>query len=320
MSPTMRAAQFQKYGGPEVLSVGAAAVPSPGPGQLLIRVGASGLNPKDLMVRAGRFRLLSGLRGPHGVGFDWAGTLVAHGPGGGGWPVGTRLFGMLDGFRGASCAEYLVTDIERCAEAPVELDLVAASALPLASLTALQALRDLANLAPGQTVLINGAAGGVGTVAVQIAKVLGATVHATSSPGNHELLRSLGADEVSDYRDLDQNMQPERYDVAFDVFGKLSFARVRPWLTARGLHITTVPNLLHALDIARTLITKQRVRLVAVRARRADLELIASLVDRGALRPVIDRVLPLESVVDAHRHIATKHTKGKVVVRIGGGV
>lgn len=306
----MLAACFHRHGGPDVLHIRELPVPRPRANQWLVRVHAAAVNPKDVLLRAGRFRPLGGLRAPYLSGFDWAGTVVAGGP------EGLRLFGMLDGFRGGACAQYVVTDREHCAEVPDAVGFEQAAAVPLVASTSLQAMRDIAALRAGQRVLINGAAGGVGTVAVQIAKFLGAQVHATASARNQARLRELGADEVSDYRELQHTLQSERFDVIFDVFGKLCLADARPGLSERGVLVTTVPNIAHGLDIVRSLASRQRMRLVAVRSRRADLALIADLLSRGALTPVIDRVLPLAEIADAHRHLATKHAQGKVVLRV----
>jgi NADPH:quinone reductase-like Zn-dependent oxidoreductase len=315
LPPTMLAARHDRHGPPDVLTVREVPLPKLGARQWLVRVEAAALNPKDVVLRSGRMRPLDGF-GPYAVAFDWAGTLVARGARAPELALGTRLFGMLDGFRGGACAQYVVTGSSGCAEVPRALDLEQASALPLVSLTALQALRDVARVRAGQRVLINGAAGGVGSVAVQIAKVLGADVHATASPHNHALLRSLGAREASDYRELSQTLQRERFDVVFDAFGALSLSEVRPGLKERGTLVTTLPKLKHVLRIVLSVASRQRMRMVVVRPRRADLEYLAALAERGQLVPVIDRVVPLAEVADAYRHLATKHARGKIVLRI----
>ena len=191
--------------------------------------------------------------------------------------------------------------------------------MPLASLTALQALRDLGELVPGQRVLIHGASGGVGVHAVQIAKVLGAHVTTLTSAAAVELVRSLGADEAID-RATWQPTPPTpaaAFDVVFDVFGNRTFGEMRSLLTARGTFISTVPKLHVVLSRFRTALTRPRARLVVVRSRRADLEWLAALVERGQLRAVIDRVLPLAHIAEAQRYLATRRARGKVVLRVG---
>ena len=312
----MKAVEYDRYGGPEVLNIRERPMPAPGRGQVLVRVAAAALNPKEILIRAGKFRLITGRRFPRRTGFDWAGEVVELGASVAGVRVGDRLFGMVDGWQGGACAEYLVTDLARCAAAPERLDLIQASAVPLASLTALQTYRDVAQLQPGQRVLVNGASGGVGTFAVQIARALGAEVDATTSERNRALVAELGAREVFDYQTLDYAAQRGRYHVIFDVFGNLPFARVRPALTRDGIQVTTVVKLGIALEIARTLGRRQRKRAVVVRARRKDLEDVAALIDQGALRPIVERVVPLGEIAEAHRHLGTRRARGKIVVRI----
>lgn len=313
----MRVVEYDRYGGPEVLRLRTRSIPEPARGQVLVRVAAAALNPKDVLIRAGKFKLLSGFRFPRRIGFDWSGEVVALGPGVETLRVGMRLFGMMNGFEGGTLAEYVVANVRDCAEVPEALGLVEASAVPLASLTSLQAYRDVAHLAPGQRVLVNGGSGGVGTFAIQLARALGATVDATTSERNRELVQSLGAERVYDYRTLDLSALPTRYDVVFDVFGNLPLSRVRPLLTARGIHVTTVIKARTLRDVLVTLPRRQRSRPVAVRASGSDLSQIAALIAQGKVRTVIDRVLPLDQVEAAQRHLETRHARGKIVVRIG---
>jgi NADPH:quinone reductase-like Zn-dependent oxidoreductase len=181
----------------------------------------------------------------------------------------------------------------------------------------LQALRDLAKVGPGSRVCINGASGGVGTFAVQIAKALGAQVTALCSAANHELVAALGADVVIDYRDTPPERLSGAYDCFFDVFGNQTLARVRAQLAPRGLYITTVPNRRNIRDHALTLLWPgKRARLVVVRSRRADLEQIARWVDEGRIRAVIDSTLPLSQIVDAQLRLHSRRSRGKIVLTI----
>lgn len=314
----MRVVEYDRFGGPEELKVRERTQPVPKRGQVLIRVEASALNPKDIMLRSGKFRLLSGARFPRRTGFDWSGEVVELGSEVRDVLVGARMFGMLDGYQGGACAEYLVSDVARCAAAPESIGLLETSGVPLAALTGLQAYRDIAKLEAGQRVLVNGASGGVGTLAVQLARALGAEVDATTSDKNRALVSELGAREVYDYRKLDLRKHDKRYDVVFDVFGNLPFDDVRHALSALGVQITTVPSVRHGLMIAKTLLRPQRMHLVSVKARQSDLCFIASLIDRGQLRPVVDSVFPLDRIGDAYRHLATKHARGKILIQIRG--
>jgi len=312
----MKAVEYDRYGPASVLAVRDVPRPTPGRGELLVRVRAAALNPKDALVRSGRFRLLSGRRFPMRVGFDWAGEVAEVGAGVTGVVPGTAYYGMLDGWRGGACAEYLAVSPADCAPAPKGLDPEHAAAVPLAASTALQALRDVARLAPGMRVLVNGASGGVGTFAVQLAKLLGARVTTTSSAANQDLCRRLGADEALDYRVTDPLAGGEPFDVVLDLFGNRSFGEARRVLGRGGAYVTTVPKARTFLDVARTTFGSPRARLVQVRPSARDLALIAGWIEEGRLAPVVERVYPLDQIVEAEEHVGSKHVRGKVVIRV----
>jgi NADPH:quinone reductase-like Zn-dependent oxidoreductase len=316
LSRVMRGIVYERYGPPEVLEVRELARPVPGPGEVLVDVSAAALNPKDSLVRKGRFRLVTGQRFPRRLGYDFAGVVHSLGPGVTGLAPGAPVFGMLNGWAGGTVAEQVCVPQRELARKPERLDFEQAAALPLAALTALQALRDEAQLQPGQRVLINGASGGVGVVAIQVARLLGARVTTTSSARNLELCRSLGAHEAWDYAAREAFAPGGGFDVIFDVFGNRSFSRARPALAARGTYVTTVPG---AAAVALHLLTRwlpRRARLVVVRSNRADLEQLARAAGEGALVPVIDRVVPLEETAAGQAHVETRRARGKVVVRV----
>lgn len=310
----MLAARYHQFGGVDVLRVEDVPDPQPAAGEVLVRVRAAALNPKDVLLRRGKFRLLGG-GFPRWVGYDWAGDVVAVGPGVTNAAVGDKLFGMINAQRAGSCAQLACVLPGECAPLPWGLSYEDAAALPLASLTALQALRDHGRLSPGGTVLIHGASGGVGTMAIQIAVALGAQVTTTSSARNLELCTSLGAHQALDYAAGDPRERGP-FDVVFDVFGNRTFELVKPWLNKGGTMVSTVPK---PRMVAAHLLTRlggRRARLVVVRSRREDLEFLAGLVRRGALRPVVDRVFPLAEIGAAQAHVETKRARGKVVVAI----
>ncbi|MEQ1440253.1 NAD(P)-dependent alcohol dehydrogenase [Fontimonas sp. SYSU GA230001] len=313
----MLAVQYDRYGGPEVVEVREVAPPVAGPGQILVRVEAAALNPKDVLTRAGKFASLAGRHFPKGLGYDYAGAVAALGPGVAGVRVGDPVFGMLSGWRGCALAQSVAVGADEWAPRPAGLRATEAAALPLVAQTALQALRDLGRVGPGSSVAIHGASGGVGTVAVQIAKALGARVTALCGAGSFELVRSLGADAVHDYRQTPPSVLPEHFDCFFDAFGNQSYWRLRPRLKARGTYVTTVPSVANLCDHALTQVWPGRTaRLVVVRTRRADLEQIARWVEAGALRPVIAQVLPLAQVRAAQDAQQSRHTHGKIVLTI----
>lgn len=315
----MKVVEYDRYGDPSVLVVRERPDPVARPGRVVVRVRAAALNPKDVLTRTGKLRLFAGGRFPKRVGYDWAGEIAEIGRGVTGLAVGDAVFGMIQAWTAGACGERVEVRPDELARKPAALDWEHAAALPLASLTALQALRDLGQLVPGQRVLIHGASGGVGVHAIQIAKVLGAHVTTLTSAAAVELVRSLGADEPIDratWQASPPSAPADALDVVFDVFGNRTFDEVRPLLTARGTFVSTVPKLHVVLSRFRTAFTRPRARLVVVRSRRSDLEWLAALIERGQLRAVIDRVLPLADIAEAQRYLATRRARGKVVLRV----
>ena len=313
----MKAVEYDRYGSAEVLRLRDVPRPSAGRGEVLVRVHAAALNPKDVLVRSGKFRLLSGRRFPKRVGFDWAGEVQEVGADVESVAPGARWYGMLDGWQGGACAEYLAANLAESAPMPGTLDYEQGAALPLVGSTALQALRDVAGLAPGMRVLVHGGSGGVGSIAIQIARLLGGHVTATASGEGMELCRRLGADAVVDHRAQDALTSAEPYDVVFDVFGNLRFKDARRALTHRGSYVSTVPRRDVLLQTVLTRFSRQRCRLVAVRPRANDLAALTAWVEAGKLEPVVREVFPLDRIGEAEAAAATKHTHGKIIVRIG---
>jgi len=305
----MKAAYYERCGGPEVLTVGPRPDPVVGTRQVLVAVRAASVNPKDLLLRAGKLRFLPSGPLPRIPGFDFAGEVAtaAHG-----FAEGDRVFGMLNGHRGGATAELVAVHADELAPMP-DGPWAQAASVPLAWLTALQALRDCGRLQGGQRVLIHGASGGVGTAAVQIARAVGAHVTAVCSGRNADLVAGLGAHEVIDYTQGDP-LAGGAWDVVFDVFGNLSFARARR-VIGRGAFVSTVPKAhvirAHVLHGWR----RPSAQLVVVRSRRADLEHLAELLSADA-RAVVDRVVPLEQIADAHAYVGTRRARGKVVIEV----
>ena len=311
----MRIVQFHKYGPPQVLEVASSKQPEPGRGEVCVRVSAAGINPKDCLVRKGKFSVVTGKKFPQTLGQDFAGQVEKLGPGVTGLQRSERVFGMVNRWTGGAYAEYIVAPFDELARMPETISYEQAAAVPLAAQTALQALRNLANVQPGQKILINGASGGVGSFAVQIAKILGAHVTAVCSDANLKLVRELGADEAIDYRQTNLLTLPTRFDMFFDVFGNKDYSRSKHLLTRRGVYVHTIPNLKNA---AWHLLTRwlpgKRGLLVVVRSRRSDLETLAGWITAGKIHPLIDRSLPLAEVQAAHTYIETKRARGKVVL------
>ncbi|MEM6347824.1 MAG: NAD(P)-dependent alcohol dehydrogenase [Bacteroidota bacterium] len=312
----MNAIFYQQYGDTSVLAYGEQPIPNPGPKEVLIKVHASALNPIDCEVRKGSFKVVTGKRFPRIPGCDFAGEIIAKGAKVKPFQVGDLVYGMSKTYRGGAHAEYITMNPNEIGLKPPALSMVEAAALPLAALTSLQALRDLAQIQAGQKVLLNGASGGVGVFAIQLAKAMGANVHATCSHRNIELVQSLGVDHAIDYTQTDIRASKERYEVIYDIYGNQSFPRIKHLLTTQGRHITTIPS---AKNFRRQYIRrffKRSTQVVLVVSSTKDLATLAQYVHEGKLRPVIDRVLPLEEAAKAQAYLETRRAKGKVVLQI----
>ena len=312
---TMRAVVIDRYGKPDVLRSATVPRPVPQRGQALVRTRFIGVNPKDVIVRKGKFKIATGNKFPLIVGHDIAGEVVEVGPGAD-LSEGDRVYGMINDFAGRAYAEYAAVECDQLGRAPSSVGLEAAAAVPLAAQTALQALRNDAKLRSGQRALINGASGGVGVFAVQIAKILGAHVTAVCSERNVDLVRDLGADEVIDYNQTELTNIAARYDLFFDVFGNYAFDRVTHLLESDGTYVHTIPSGRIIQDIARTLFRKKRAKLVIVKSRRSQLDWLREQIDAARIRVVVDRTFSLSEAADAHRYMETKRARGKVVLHV----
>jgi NADPH:quinone reductase-like Zn-dependent oxidoreductase len=300
----MRVITQNVVGGPEVLQVGQAEKPAPQAGQVLVRIGAAGVNPVDHAVRAGWFPLLG--EPPFTLGWDLAGTVEEVGDGVDLVP-GDEVFGLV-GFPGAgnAYAEYAVVAANEVIKRPASLSVEEAAALPLAALTAWQALVGLANVQPGQRVLVHAAAGGVGHLAVQVAKARGAHVIGTASEAKHDFLKGLGADELIDYRTRDFG-EIEPVDVVFDLIGGEYGERSARVLKPGGVLVGAVGSNLGITE-ERAAELGVRFHVVSVRPSAADLAQVTGL------KVHIEQVLPLEEAAKAHELIASGRTTGKVVL------
>ncbi|TYL54665.1 NAD(P)-dependent alcohol dehydrogenase [Agromyces mariniharenae] len=322
----MRAAVQRRYGPPSVLESSEVGLPVPGRGDVLVRVGAASVHPGDYFVMTGEpyvVRLVFGLRRPrHGIpGRDLAGVVVAVGKEVTALRPGDRVFGWSIA---GTLAEYACVPADHLVSMPADLSVVDAAAVPTSAMTALQALREIAKVRPGQTVLVTGASGGVGSFAVQIAKVFGAEVTGVCSTRNVDLVRSLGADHVVDYTETDFTGTGKHYDVILDNVEAQPLAAVRRALTPTG---TLIPNNglggrwfgpLGRIAKARVLsgFTRQRLRPFTSVGKRQDLLALADLLTTGQVTPAIDRTYTLDEAADALRHVAAGHARGKVVVTI----
>jgi NADPH:quinone reductase-like Zn-dependent oxidoreductase len=315
----MRAVQFDRCGVSDVLEIRTIPVPGPGRDEVLVRVHASGLNPKDPIVRQGGLRLLTGRRFPRGTGCDFSGEVAARGARVTDLSHGDRVWGFLDGFLGGAAADYVVVPRAWLAPMPRKLGWIEGAALPLVGTTALQGLRDVARVEPGDRLLIKGASGGVGSAAIQIAKAMGARVTALARGEGIDHCRALGADAVVDYaRDAPTSIG-ERFDVFFDCVGRSPYLEYRRLFAPRGRWVTIAPEpMVFALTpISRLLapvLGGPRLGYVTVKPRQSDLEELGRLVDGGLLRMPVTAMYSLEEIRAAHDAVATRHGRGKRVV------
>jgi NADPH:quinone reductase-like Zn-dependent oxidoreductase len=312
-STSMRLATYDRYGPPEVLSVTTGPVPRPRPGEVLVRVRAVSVNGGEPAVRAGRLRPFSGNRFPKRVGVDLVGEVVE--PGTSRFAAGDLVWGLL-GRRMGSAAEYVAVPVKRLDHVPAGLDAVQAVALPVGT-TAITALRDMASLAPGERLLVRGATGGVGYVAVQLGKAMGAHVTGLASAANLDLVKELGADEAIDYR---APGDPGRFDVILDTVGSdlPTFHRL---LTPRGRMVTIALDLDHPFRSLGYIAAHapRRTRWVRFFSGNPTAPLFAELgrwVSAGAIRPQVDRVFPLADIAAAHRALEQGGVRGKIVVQL----
>jgi len=315
MRETIQHVQFDAYGPPDVLTCAPVPRPAAEPNHLRVAVHAAGVNPVDWRYRQGQLRWIDWGAFPRTPGADVAGVVVAVGTGVDDFRVGDRVCAMLDTRRGGGYAEQVLVPAADAAPIPSALTMVEAAGLPLVTLTAIQALRDQAKLQVGEHVLINGASGGVGTMAVQWAKAHGATVTGVCSHRNITLVESLGADAVIDYTQEDFARHTGAYDVIFDAFGNRSLSDVEPALRLGGRFVTTdiTPPSLGRM-VGSWIMPGPSARVVVVQPSGADLRHVMQLVRTGALRPVVDRTFPLCNAAAAHRYSETYRAQGKIVL------
>jgi NADPH:quinone reductase-like Zn-dependent oxidoreductase len=321
---TMQAVVYRRYGSPNVLKLEEVAKPIPGDDEVLVRVRAASLNALDWHLVRGEpyVARIGALRKPEPStpGVNVAGVVEAVGRNVTLLRPGDEVFGN----KRRGCAEYVSGRPDLFVPKPAGLTLEQAAAIPTAGVTALQALRDHGALRPGQKVLINGAAGGVGTFAVQIAKALGGEVTAVCSTQNVELARSLGADHVIDYSQADFARTGERYDLVVDVAASRSVRTLRRVVKPRGtLVLVGASKGRWIAPLARFFGAKLLSRFVSqdltwfmADIRREDLVALKDLVEAGQVTPVIDRTYPLSQTADALRYLETMHARGKVVITV----
>jgi NADPH:quinone reductase-like Zn-dependent oxidoreductase len=321
----MKAILYHRYGSPSVLEYTDAEIPAPGESEVRIRVRAASVNPYDWHFLRGApsfVRLFTGLRTPKvsHLGADVAGVVDAVGPKVTHFKIGDEIYGTCKG----AFAEYACAPENTLALKPDSLTFEEAASIPIAGITALQGLRDSGRLQSGQSVLINGAAGGVGTFAVQIAKSLGARVTGVCSTRNVEMIRLIGADYTVDYTREDFAQSDQRYDVLFDLVGNRDLSALRRVLHPRGIYVgcggggpdRSSGELLISM-LARPLVSpfvSQKLTGVFAKIHRQDLDVLSKLAQEGKVKPVLDRSYPLAETAEAIRYVEQCHARGKVTI------
>jgi NADPH:quinone reductase-like Zn-dependent oxidoreductase len=323
---TMQAIVYRCYGSPDVLELANIAKPVPADNEVLVKVKAAGVNPLDWHYMRGSpyvMRIDSGLGAPHQIrlGVDFAGTVEAVGQQVKQFKPGDEVFGGRTG----AFAEYVtVTEDRGIVLKPSNVSYEQAASVPIAAITALQALRDRGQLKAGQKVLINGASGGVGTFAVEIAKSMGAEVTGVCSARNAGMVRSLGADHVIDYTSEDYTESGELYDLIIDMVGNHSLSDNRKVMTPEGIFVIIGgekgdwfgPFVNPIKALLYTPFVGQQFGMMMSRMRKDDLGVLAEMLESGIIVPVIDRRYPLSEVAEAMRYSEEGHARGKIVINL----
>jgi NADPH:quinone reductase-like Zn-dependent oxidoreductase len=326
-TPPMKAIVYRCYGGTEVLKLESIGKPVPADNQVLVKIQVASVNPLDWHYMEGKpylMRASSGIGAPASihVGADFAGTVEAVGRSVKRFKPGDEVFGDRDG----AFAQYVsVAENGAVAIKPTNMSMEQAAAVPIAGITALQALRDKGNVQAGQKVLINGASGGVGTFTVQIAKTYGAHVTGVCSGRNAEMVRSIGADRVIDYTKEDFTRGSERYDLIIDTVGNHSLSEIRRVLTPDGALVIVggpsdnswigpLTGLMKAA--AMSPFVKQRMIFMLAKANQEDLDILGNMMRTGKLTPVIDKRYKLGETAEAISYLQLGHARGKVIVAV----
>ncbi len=321
----MKAIVYERYGSPDMLKLQEMPKPTPGAGEVLVKLHATALNAADWhMLRADPFlvRFEAGLTAPKRrvLGADIAGQVEAVGAGVTQFRPGDEVYGEITSCGWGGFAEYVCARETCLAPKPANLTWEEAAAVPMAAMTALQALRDKANVQAGQSVLIHGAGGGVGTFAVQLAKVFGAEVTAVCGPRNIQRVRDLGADHVIDYTQQDFAQGGQQYDVILAVNGSRALTDYRRALRPGGQYVMiggSTGQMFQALLLGPlfSLAGGRKMGNLLAHVSQQDLIYLRDLIEAGRITPIIDRCYPLEQVPDAMRYLEEGHAEGKIVIR-----
>lgn len=311
----MKAVIINKYGGPEVLEYVDVVTPVPKPGEILIKIQAISVNPVDWKVRMGKLKIITGRRFPVYLGVEASGTVEKIGEGVKDFIPGKRVFAGKN-HTGGAYAEYFCVKAENAVILPDEIGFEEGCTLAVAGVTSLQALRDHGRLQEGMQVLINGASGGIGTYAVQIAKILGTHVTAVCSTQNVRLVKSLGADIVIDYTQHNWSAQKNTYDLILDAVGNKKYSRVKKNLKKNGtlIKLNFTPG--NAFEqYVESLFSSKKVKVILLKNLREDVKWVRDQIALGLIKVILDKSFKLQDVRRAHEYSETGRAKGKIILK-----
>ncbi|MEK7433797.1 MAG: NAD(P)-dependent alcohol dehydrogenase [Cyanobacteriota bacterium] len=307
----MKAAIIMKYGNADCIEYKEIPDPKIGDNEVLLKVYAASINPVDWKVRNGKFKIITGYKFPKVLGFECAGEILELGKNVTDFKKGDRVIGAT--FKGCY-SELAVIKKNKLVKMPDNLSYKDASTIPIACMTAYFSLLDLGKLKKGQKVLINGASGGVGLYAVQIAHIIGAEVTGICSEKNFDLVRSFGKIKLIDYHKTDFTTQNEKYNVIFDVVNTLSFEKCKKSLEKKGTLIGTDISSRILKDIALSLFSCKKTKIINNNPKPIDVQNILSYFEKGKLKAVIDKEFPLEQACEAHKYSESGRAKGKIIL------
>jgi len=310
----MKAVVINQFGGIEQFQMQEVSLPLPKAGQVLVRIHAVAINPVDYKIRNGSMRFITGKKFPRILGQDIAGVVEQAGKNSKFRP-GDKVFAMLS-YHGGGYAEFVAVNENQLALIPENLDMTEAAAVPLAATTAYQAFKLGGGIKSGTKVLINGASGGVGSFAVQIAKAMGAHVTAVSSSKNIEFVKNLGAEQVIDYTNEDFTNLDQEFNIVFDAVAKSSFLKSKKLLVKNGAYVSTLPNnglfFFQLTNFARS----KNAHFVAAKPIAEDLKVISDFIAKGLVKVHIEKTFPLEEAAKAHELIESERVRGKLILEV----
>jgi NADPH:quinone reductase-like Zn-dependent oxidoreductase len=314
----MKAAVIYEYGSPDVFRIEEIGKPVLKKHEVLIKVHAASVNPVDWKQRQGWHRLFLKAKFPVVLGYDVSGEIVECGSNVKKFLIGDHVYTRLTRRFGGAFAEYVAASEETLAIKPANLTWEEAAAVPLAGITALQALRDKCRLREGESILVIGAAGGVGHFALQIAKNMGASVTAVCSGRHQKMMDELKPDHYIDYTKTDYKKQSGKFDVVFDAAGVESYITCRRLLRPGGRYLTTLPRPKILIHKVISLFTSKKIKTLLMISNGADLDILSGMISNNQLRIFIDSIYPLGKIADAHRRAEEYATEGKIIIKISG--